>query len=236
MKDLALIVPSRGRPGNIYRLWTCLKDTCRGDTTLIVGLDSDDAPSYDRLPGVEYVVLDNLRYVGPWINYLAQQVKDDYKYIGHIGDDNIASTVAWDVQMMEALQITRFAFGNDQYPREPGSLCCHLFTHSDTVEKLGYLAVPSIKHMWVDPVWMAWGKACGITYLHDVDLRHVHFTGGGGAYYDETYAQSVTTAESDKKAFDAYCESQLNADIEKLGGTPYTEATFAEFKASLLIP
>jgi hypothetical protein len=236
MRDLALIVPSRGRPGNIYRLWTTLQETCQGDTQLIVGLDADDEANYDRLPGVEYVVSDSLRHVGPWINHLATAAQPQYRFIGHIGDDNIASTPGWDVQMMEALGGTRFAFGNDLYPREPGSLCCHLFTRSGTVEKLGYLAVPSIKHMWVDPVWMAWGRACGITYLHEVYLRHLHFTGGGNAPYDDTYQRSVLTAADDKAAFDTYCGEQLNADIEKLGGTPYTPEMWAAFKASLFIP
>jgi hypothetical protein len=235
VRDLAVIVPSRGRPQNITRLYNTMMATAGGDTQLIVGLDGDDEGNYPRIHGVEYVVSTTLRHVGPWINHLATEAAENYRFVGHIGDDNVISTPLWDMKIMEALGETRFAFGNDKYPREPGSLCCHLFTWSDTIEKLGYLAVPALKHMWVDPVWMAWGRACGITYLPDVEIPHLHFTGGGNAPYDDTYARSVGTAAEDKAAFDAYCAGQLNTDIGKLGGVPYTPDTWAAFKESLHI-
>jgi hypothetical protein len=213
-----------------------MQGTCQGFTRLIVGLDADDEASYPRLDGVEYTVSDSLTNVGPWINRLAEDAAaEGYKFLGHIGDDNVPVTNGWDVHLIDALEETRFAFGNDKYPREPGSLCCHLFTSADTVTTLGYLAVPSIRHMWLDPVWMAWGKACGITYLHDVEIPHLHFTGGGGAEYDDTYARSVGLAWKDRIAFDTYCADGLNADIEKLGGEPYTAQTWAAFKEGLHI-
>lgn len=46
MGDLALLVPSRGRPHNIARLIDAMDRTCRGDTRLVVGVDDDD-PTLD---------------------------------------------------------------------------------------------------------------------------------------------------------------------------------------------
>jgi hypothetical protein len=42
MGDLAVLVPSRERPHNIARLIEAMDKTCRGDTTLIVGVDEDE--------------------------------------------------------------------------------------------------------------------------------------------------------------------------------------------------
>jgi hypothetical protein len=155
MKELLLAVPSRGRPHNIERVAGTLKETCQADTTLIVGLDEDD-PTREQYP-----------------------VGIDYQVVGSVGDDNVFRTPGWDLRIMEALQETPFAFGNDQYPsREPGTLSCHVFMRSEVVQKLGYFGPPSIAHMYVDVTWMAWGTACGITYLHDVLIPHLHYTTG----------------------------------------------------------
>ena len=91
--------------------------------------------------------------------------------------------------MMEALGKTPFAFGNDLYPRTPGELPCHIFTRSEVVKALGYLGAPCLRHMWVDVAWKQWGKACGITYLHDVIIEHLHFT-NGKSQPDASYAAS----------------------------------------------
>lgn len=233
LKDLAVLVPSKGRPHNIDRLVSVMEKTCRGDTTLIVGLDQDDANSYPRMGGVIYEVSDKVTYVVPWMNHLARLYGDKFRYLGHIGDDNVPRTDGWDVRLMEALEQTPFAFGNDLYPREPGSLCCHIFMRSEVTETLGYMGPPSIRHMYVDPVWMAWGRACGITYLDDVILDHVHYTGGRGGTEDDTYRRSRDLDPGDREAFYRYCDDHLNSDIYLLGGTPYTEESFVQFLRSI---
>ena len=42
LPDLLVIVPSRGRPDSVQRLWDRMRQTCRGDTRLLVSLDYDD--------------------------------------------------------------------------------------------------------------------------------------------------------------------------------------------------
>jgi hypothetical protein len=237
VRDLLLVVPSRGRPGNIARLRDAMRETCQGDTHLRVGIDTDD-PAFDSYPGgVTYVVRDNLRKVTAWCNELAVPYTDDYRYIGHFGDDNVPRTVGWDTQVMAALEKTPFAFANDQYPsRVPGTLSCHIFMRSEVIKALGYFGPPSISHMYVDVAWYAWGTACGITYLHDVLIPHLHYTTGAGAH-DQTYAVSFAGTSDDLDAWHAYCrDGSLNADIRKLGGREFTPEELAKFNRDLNIP
>lgn len=244
MKDLLLAVPSRGRPGNIGRLITAMDSTCQGDTHLVVGLDSDD-PAAEDYPGrgssepegIPYVVRPGLHKVTAWMNALTIPEADNYRYLGSIGDDNEPRTPGWDTEVMKALEVTPFAFANDQYPsRQPGTLSCHIFMRSEVVRKLGYFGPPSIAHMYVDVAWYAWGTACGITYLHDVLIPHLHYS-SGSAPHDQTYANSWAGTGADLQAWHAYSQGgQLNADIAKLGGEEFTPQALAEFNSRLFIP
>ena len=101
MKDLLVVVPSRGRPGNMHRLAEAMERTCRGDTHLVVGLDVDD-PTYAEYPqDIERETRGTLRQVVAWINELAVPRVGDYRWIGHFGDDNIPVTIGWDVAPTE---------------------------------------------------------------------------------------------------------------------------------------
>ena len=78
VRELLMVVPSRGRPGNIQRLWDAMQATCTADTTLLVGLDDDD-PLRDAYPqGPQYEMRPGLRQVVGWINMLAVPRADDF--------------------------------------------------------------------------------------------------------------------------------------------------------------
>jgi hypothetical protein len=217
VKDaIVLVVPSRERPQNIAQLWDTLEKTCRTEVTLVVGLDEDDPTRDQYPPRLAYQVRSGLRHVVPWINELAVPLAGQYRFIGHVGDDNVFKTVGWDERVRKALEKTPFAFGNDLYPRTPGSLCCHIFCRSQVVTALGYLGPTGLRHMFVDDVWWRWGQAAGITYLDDVIIEHLHYTVGKSPY-DRSYAASTGLMAADRAAFRTYCKSgRLNADIRKI--------------------
>jgi hypothetical protein len=241
-----LAVPSRGRPQNIARLMSTMKATCEMKTDLAVGLDEDDPalPDYrsvmetsQRPDIVSWEIRNDLRKVTAWTNHLVSWKTYDYRAFGQVGDDNVFSTPGWDTQIMDALEKTPFAFGNDQYPsRAPGTLSCHVFMRAEVVKALGYFGPPSIAHMYVDVAWYAWGTACGITYLHDVLIPHLHYT-SGGAPHDATYQSSYSGTGEDLRAWHAYCrDGSLNADIRKLGGTEFSPLALAQFNSDLFVP
>ena len=243
MRDLALIVPSRERPHNIARLLEAMDKTCRGDTTLIVGVDHDDPhlPAYQAFHDIELVVQPRQRLVA-WLNDLATERATQYRYLGHIGDDNVPRTVGWDTRIIQSLDEQGeigFCFGDDLDPgRQPGSLSIHIFMTSEVVRRLGYMGPPSINHMYVDPVWYAWGQATSIEFLPDVVLEHMHYTVGGKAPHDASYAESTGLIPADCTNYNEYCDDPegLNADVRKLGGAPFTEDDLAEFNRRLNIP
>lgn len=239
-RDLALIVPSRERPHNIARLIDAMNRTCRGDTTLIVGVDSDDPclPEYRAFTECEVVVGPRVQLVA-WLNRLATDLAGDYHFLGHIGDDNVPRSVGWDQRVIQSLQHHTFCFGDDLDPgREPGSLSLTIFMRSSVVTRLGYMGPPSIQHMYVDPVWYAWGQATSIEFLPDVVLEHMHYTIGGKAPVDASYERTTALIPADCGNYNRYCDDPdgMNADIRKLGGVPFTAESMAEFNRRLNIP
>lgn len=235
---LAVLVPSRGRPQNVARLIEAMKATCRADTRLVVGVDEDDPTLEDyKSLDCELVVRPPMRLVA-WLNTLAPSRKEPF--LGHIGDDNVPRTDGWDVRIVRSLKRqgqVGFCFGDDLDPgRPPGSLSIHIFMTSGVVKRLGYFGPPQIQHMYVDPVWYAWGKATSIEFLSDVILEHMHYTVGGKGPHDESYQKSTGLIPEDCLAYNAYCDYGMNADIKKLGGIRFTPESMAEFNRRLNIP
>lgn len=229
MKDLLVVLPSRARPHNMKRLWEAMQETCRGDTTLLAGLDESDETRSGYPDGPQYIVRNDLqRNVTGWINVLAVPRARQYRAIGHFGDDCVPRTTGWDVTFMEALEKTPFAFGNDLEisQRRPGSLPTHIFMRSKVVQKLGYMGPPSIRHMYVDLSWLAWGEAAGITYLHDVIIEHMHFL-EGKAPVDASYQLSRQGINEGLAALQKYVAAKLDRDIRKL--CPHPEFGSGEF-------
>lgn len=224
MKDLLVVLPTRGRPHNLDRLWKAAQDTCEGDTTFRIGLDVDDPAlaEYQRYlyahPEIQHEIQGGMQgMVTGWINVLSVPHVDEYRYIGHFGDDCVPRTKGWDVRMMEALEDTPMAFGDDmEYSQRPkGSLCTHVFMRSEIIRKLGYFGPPSIKHMYVDLAWMTWGHVIGITYLEDVQIEHMHFL-ENKAPFDESYALSRNGIAEGHAALNRYVEWGLERDLHKI--------------------
>lgn len=253
MRDLLLVVPSRGRPKNIARLCATMAATCQGDTTLLVGVDADDpaleeyrtvirdAPAGEHF-GPDRIELDindrGLKGVVALMNWLAVPRASEYRFIGTLGDDNTCDTPGWDLRVIESLSDPRYieCFGDDLYPREKGSLCCHVFMRSEVIRALGYMGPPILQHMYVDPVWMAWGKALGIEFLADVQFEHHHYT-VGKSQIDVSYMDSTSLIPADCLAYNRYCETQLNADIAKIrAGSEFSEDELVRFNRDLNIP
>jgi hypothetical protein len=225
MNDLLVIVPSRGRPQNVKRLIEAMGQTCTADTTLLLGLDRDDRCKTDYLnlplgldpPRLLRVTVESdLRGVVPWINHLAVEEMNNYRFIGTLGDDNLPRTDGWDTEIIEALERQPFAFADDLHPgRQPGSLACHIFMRAEVIRKLGYMGPPSLAHMYVDNVWHAWGEACGMEFLKDTIIEHLH-PSAGKAESDEGYGEADSKYPADTIAFAAYRAANLNTDIAKI--------------------
>ena len=83
---------------------------------------------------------------------------------------------------------------------------------------LGYMAPPTLRHLYVDNVWLDWGRGLGmLRYLHDVVIEHLHPI-AGKADDDERYrlVNTGTMFSRDEEAYKAYLGGGLEDDLSKL--------------------
>lgn len=199
--QLDVLVPSRGRPFNIRRLWCAIQDTAAhpGHVRLRVRLDDDDpnAGQYDReREGLIVTSGSRIRLAASW-DELAQQAADDgATHLALWGDDNIPITPGWDLRFVERLERDGpgFAYGRDgvwdhTFDRD---IAGHLVLPTATVwpvelyRALGWISPPGLTHLCIDLAWRDLGVAAGCLWFEpDVEIRHLHRV--KGAPDDQTY-------------------------------------------------
>lgn len=219
MGDIAIMVPSRGRPGNIRRLQDNMFENCRVQTSLHVYVDSDDPKldEYRELIGVNLVVGEPSR-IGPILNRNVMNLVDNNFIVGFMGDDHAPRTPGWDSRFLKKLQEvkTGVVYGNDLLQGEalPTAVCMT----SDIVKTLGYFSLPGAEHLFLDNFWMAIGLGIGrLFYFDDVIIEHIH-PAKSKAEWDDVYekANNGETWSADGAAYHNYMAGQYNQDIEKL--------------------
>ena len=212
MTDLAVIVPSRGRPQNADRLWTAFEGCPLAELVLCCDNDDPTLPLYR-----ECEVGPPARLVA-WLNRAAADVLSDpdVRYVGFMGDDHLPRTPDWDAIVCDTLAElgTGIVYGNDLLQGE--RLPTAAFMTRDIVEALGYMAPPELEHLYVDDAWLAWGRAIGrIRYLPDLIIEHVH-PAAGKAPSDAGYETADACMTADAAAFGTYLAERFDADVAKL--------------------
>ena len=213
MKELLVIIPSRGRPETVGVLAQEFFENSTGKADLLFATD-DDQPAYPTYPGVQFRRGPRLRMCGT-LNAAAVENADKYKYIGFLGDDHRMRTRDWDVKVLEALESHNVVYGNDLLQGE--NLPTAVFLHSEIIKKLGYMAPPALVHLYLDNFWLQLGRATSIQYLPDVIIEHLHPMAGKAEWsdsYREVNDQSLY--DQDERTFREYMRTQFAADLEKL--------------------
>ncbi len=212
--DLLVIVPSRGRPESVKQLADeFYKNATTGRADLMFATD-DDEPEYPIVAGVRYRRGERLRMCGT-LNAAAVEMADEYDYIGFLGDDHRPRTEGWDDKVMRALRQHNVVYGNDLI--WGAGLPTAVFMRSEVIKKLGYMAPPTLIHLYLDNFWLDLGNATSIKYLDDVIIEHLH-PSVGKAEWSESY-QQVNTEEMyshDRIAYETYKAEQFAKDLEKL--------------------
>lgn len=226
MTDMALIVPSRGRPQNIKRLVKGLIET-QADVDLYVGVDKNDPMQNDYLMMqvalgypkliINFSLSERDRF-GSTLNRLTNNAieKDRYKYLAWCGDDHLPISKGWDKRYKEELDKgAGIVYGNDLVMGE--TIATQLAFTPDIPKALGYAVPTSFVHLFIDNYFMKLGeKIGGSVYIPDVIFQHLHPI--AGAKSDKTYEEANCDAnwKNDRAAFDDYMANQLNRDVEKI--------------------
>lgn len=222
MKDIALIVPSRGRPNNIDRLHNAITATA-SRVDLIVAVDNDDPylPGYRDIharhdQGFALGVGPRLRLVGT-LNATALAV--EHRYVGFAGDDHMPRTKGWDEQYLAVLDEIGpggIVYGNDMIQGE--ALPTHVVMDRRIVDALGFMAPPQLQHLYVDNFWKDLGETLGtLRYLPDVLVEHLHPV-AGRAEWDATYSETNAGEryEADEAAYREYRATRFDADMQRV--------------------
>ncbi len=193
---MLVIVPSRKRPGNVRELISAWQDTKDRNANLLIAVDDDD-PTIDEYladaqtyPGwAQLEIGPRLRLAGT-TNVYSTKYAPHHPIIGFMGDDHRPRTIGWDTQITDAMKHmggTGVVYGNDLFQGQ--NLPTAVFISSDIVKTLGYFCPPGFTHMYLDNVWMYWGRGLAhLTYLPDTIIEHMHPQAGKGlsdAGYDE---------------------------------------------------
>ena len=220
MRDLLVIVPSRGRPWRAAEMLDATLALSRAQTDVAVAYDSDDpaAGSYTALSGRagDRVIW----YSGPrqsmsaWTNQVALEQAGNYRALASFGDDHVPRTEGWDSLLLAALDGmggTGLVYGNDLL--QGGNLPTAIVMSSDIVGALGWMTEPGMRHYCIDNAWKDLGDGAGcLAYCPDVIIEHCH-PGAGKAVYDVTYAEEAARDREDQAAYDRWLEQGKAAAV-----------------------
>lgn len=207
---LAVTVPTRGRPKNLKRLANALKNTCTTEYKLFARLDDDDKTVYPELDNVSYIRGPRI-YFSASLNELAKIANDEgYTHIAILGDDVLPETKGWDQIMIDALPNLGVAYGSDGLEKLHGpDLPTHVVVPMEMYRRLGWIGLPTSRHLFCDNAWRELGKLTSFIYLPDVKLTHLH-RWNKTAPDDRTYqeANDKTKRELDRIAFETWRDGE----------------------------
>lgn len=207
---LAVLVPSRGRPDNLHRLADALEETVVTPYRLWVRLDDDD-PTHERYPareGLVTVIGERVRFAASVNELAARAARDGATHLAILGDDVLPETPGWDTRLIAALHgRLGVAYGSDGLEHLHGpDLPTHVVVPVELYEKLGWVALPELRHLFCDNVWRELGRGLdNFAYLPDVKLTHLH-PWAKKAPSDATYAEANDARHRsvDKETFEAW--------------------------------
>lgn len=199
-------MPSKGRPDKAQEAIKCFRENTSGVSQLILVLNKGE--DYGLSVPTIHVPASSMCEA---VNLAAQQI--DTKYIGFIGDDHHIRTNNFDRILLEKLQINQIVYGDDLLQRE--KLATQFFLRTGIVKTLGYMALPGLKHMFMDNFMME----LGAVYVPEVVIEHMHYSVGKSTE-DEGY-KGVNNTEVhglDNQVFNQWKTTQKATDLERIHG------------------
>jgi hypothetical protein len=224
--SLTILVPTRGRPANLARLWQAFLDTCEYETRLVALVDNDDPelPAYQALAEQHH---DHLMFrmeigprlrLGPTLNAAAPKWASRSDAVGFMGDDHLPRTAGWDGRYLEELQrlSTGLVYGNDLIQGQ--ALPTQVAMTSDIILATGHMVPQGLVHLWIDNAWLALGQALNaIAYLPNVVVEHLHPIAGRAAW-DAGYAEANADerSDADRAVFEQWRDAGLSSWVQQI--------------------
>lgn len=227
--SVVVVMPSRGRPERARSAIDALRRTTSlVSTALVLVVDADDplVDEYRRLRWSGF---------GPetWLMVLEPEVTGDLvratntaslrviaeqpdAIVANLGDDHLSRTWGWDEKMIAALATPGIAYGDDRLQGE--NLPTAPFISPEIIRALGWYALPTCHHLFIDDAWKALGIATGtLRYVPEVVIEHEH-PATGRVEWDDGYerANNQEATARDKEAFDRWRNTTFYDDVNNV--------------------
>lgn len=217
---VTVVMPTRGRPKQAFAAWESFERTkANYGTSVHWVLDTmdDSLPVYMALAkehSIPYVLTEG--NMVERTNFAALALPGDI--IGWAADDQRARTQGWDDAVLDAVVADGHGFVQTNDLHYGKDKAANIFIRSDIVRALGYLAPPTLSHLYVDDAWKTLGELSGaLVYLEDVQIEHMHPAYNKGTW-DANY-EKVNDPQQYVKDYDAYTEwlgDPIRQDVEKV--------------------
>lgn len=232
MRDVIVLCPSRGRPGQAFEMWRSLAETAkRPSTRLVLAVDRDDpefgrylempahAPRFGYAPDAPFVMGLDVHQTGNLTratNSAAARFWHRPVILGHVGDDHRFRTPGWDDRIAEVLAEPGIAYGDDLLQGE--ELPTAVFMSAEIPRALGWFALPACTHSHIDNAWKRIGQELGtLHYLPDVVIEHMH-PAAGKAPRDRGYVLAGRAGVIDGPAYEAWVQGGMADDLSRVRG------------------
>jgi hypothetical protein len=225
-KPLAVLIPTRGRPGNIEKVISAWDFTNAWDHADMIVIADEDDPEIGRYAELEREfnaeapngsTAFSLIGMAKWmpmvhkLNDIAVKLAPHYDALAFAGDDHLPQTIGWAHRYVEVLGElgTGMVYGDDGY--QGRKLSTEWAVTSDAVIALGRMVPADVEHMYCDNSMMdLFGGAGAMRHLPEIRIEHMHPI-VGKAETDAQY-QRVNHRDQFKRDRRAY-ESWRHGDV-----------------------
>lgn len=230
MNTLGILVPSRGRPGNLRRLIDAIAQTATGEVRVYTRIDDDDPElnGYLDIKGVNITRGPRILF-GPSLNEIWPIADaDGCTHLAMFGDDVVPETVGWDRMLIDALGgRLGVAYGSDGMEHlHVSDLPTHYVMQTEIARRLGWFYLPTLEHLFGDNVARELGKGLdNFQYVPAAKVLHYH-RWNKKASDDATYQEANSHARyrHDRLEYMAWVDGGgLRDALAKLNPNPQLE-------------
>lgn len=221
MPELAILVPTRGRPENIRKVisaWDFTNAWDHADLVLVADADDPEIDGYRRVveeyTSSSLVLADQLTLTEAptWLpmvhklNKAAVNLAGRYFALGFAGDDHLPQTIGWAARYLTVLHElgTGMVYGDDGY--QGRKLSTEWAVTSDAVRALGRMVPADVEHMYCDNAMMdLFGGAGALRHLPEIRIEHMHPYAGKAetdAQYDRVNHRDQF--KTDRRAYETW--------------------------------
>jgi hypothetical protein len=234
MPDLAVLIPTRGRPDNIRKViaaWDFTNAWDHADMVLVVDADDPEIKGYRQIveetehpdTGEPLIKLIEMAVWMPMVhklNFAAKGLAGNPQYfaLGFAGDDHRPQTINWAARYLYVLRElgSGMVYGDDGY--QGANLSTEWAVTADVVRAWGRMIPAGVEHMYCDnAILEAFTLAGAVRHLPEIRIEHYHPI-VGKSETDEQYKR-VNSSEQfrkDRAAFQAWQSQQRDTHVSQI--------------------